>query len=353
MASTTLKAVSAAAAAGQSQPPATPKSPVVEALMAAQSKMKSVLPAHITPEKMARLALNEMRLNDKLRQAAQRNPESFVSSVMLASQLGLEIGGAKGHGYLVPYGSEVKFMPGYRGLIDLARRTGQVSSISVHIVFEKDEFDMVLGIAEKISHKPYLEGDRGKPRLVYAVAHFTDGSHHFDWMSMDEVERIRRISKGANSGPWVDHYGEMVRKTMVRRLAKYLPMSSDRLESAVRVSDAVDTGRSVVIDGDMHFVEEPAGALSAPEDPFAPAAAAATPTDRPDPNTESDAHDQPQRGDDKEHPVAVTYSRLAERVNRAADREAAELVLDESRALPGQQQSELKAIFDERFPAEG
>jgi hypothetical protein len=81
-------------------------------------------------------------------------------------------------------------------------------------------------------------------------------------------------------------------------------------------------------------------------------AASSTPSDRPDPNTESDAHDQPQRGDDKEHPVAVTYSRLADRVNRAADREAAELVLDEGRVLPADQQGELSKLVDAKFPVE-
>lgn len=236
------------------------KDPVVAALTNAMAKMKNVLPTHITPEKMARLSLGELRLNDKLREAAQKNPESFVSAVMLASQSGLEIGGAKGHGYLVPYKGEVTFMPGYRGLIDLARRTGQVTSIGVHVVYEEDEFEMELGLEERVIHKPNLDGDRGKPRLVYGVARFTDGSHHFDWMPMQDVDRIMKGSQSKGDwGPWKDHKPEMIRKTMIRRLTKYLPMSSDRLEKAVDASDAFDAGQT--IDGDFRFVDEPASAL--------------------------------------------------------------------------------------------
>lgn len=254
---------------GQPQVPATAsKDPVVAALMQAQSKMKSLLPAHITPEKMLRLALGELRLNQTLANTAAKNPTSLVSAVMTAASLGLEVGGAKGHGYLVPYNGEVKFMPGYRGLIQLARQSGQVTSISVHIVYDRDTFDLQLGVDETITHKPLLEGDRGKPRFVYGVARFTDGSHHFDWMTIDQVEKIRKLSKQANAGPWKDHYDEMVRKTMVRRLAKYLPMSSDRLESAIAHSDSVDNGGPVTFDGD--FRELDAGAGGSGNDPLAP-----------------------------------------------------------------------------------
>ena len=254
MASTTLQAVKSGGAVASAE-----RSPAIAALTNAIGKMKSVLPEHITGEKMARLALNEMRTNPLLAKIAQKNPESLVASVMLASQLGLEIGGAKGHGYLVPYGDKITFMPGYRGLIALARNSGQVTSISVHIVFEKDEFDMTLGVEEKIVHKPYLEGPRGERRLVYGVAHFTDGAHHFDWMSMADVDHVKKSSQSkGNSGPWKDHTDEMIRKTMVRRLAKYLPLSADRYNAAVAVNDAVDNGRNVTIDGDFNVVEEDA-----------------------------------------------------------------------------------------------
>lgn len=252
---TTLAAVTSGAPAARVQ------DVVVGALKNALSKMKSVLPAHITPEKMSRLALGEMRMNPKLREAAQANPESLVSAMMSASQCGLEIGGAKGHGYLVPFWNnktkrmEIQFIPGYRGLIDLSRRSGQVSSISVHVAYEHDEFDMVLGIDERLTHKPKLDGDRGAPRLVYGVARFTDGSHHFDWMPIGEVDAIMRGSQSKGEwGPWKDNKPEMIRKTMVRRLTKYLPMSSERLEKAIEASDSFDSGQT--IDGDFTFVDD-------------------------------------------------------------------------------------------------
>lgn len=242
--STNLQAVTSQTAPAQRSP-----DPVVAALTGAMSKMKTVLPAHITPEKMARLAMGELRTNRQLAKIAQANPASLVSALMKASQAGLEIGGIKGHGYLVPYGNEITFLPGYRGLIQLARQSGQVTSIGVHIVYEHDVFDMTLGINEDISHKPKLDGDRGEPKLVYGVARFSDGSHHFDWMSMADVERIAAgtQSKG-KSGPWKDHRPEMIRKTMARRLTKFLPLSSDRLEAAIAASDAFDGGQTIDVD---------------------------------------------------------------------------------------------------------
>ena len=261
---TSLKSIQGGATAPA--PTNNARDPVVAAVTGALSKFKSVLPAHITPEKMARLSLGELRLNPKLREAAQANPQSLVSAIMLASQAGLEIGGAKGHGYLVPFNrkekvggewqtiAEVKFIPGYRGLMALARNSGDVSSIGAHIVYANDTFDMTLGVEETIVHKPKLDGDRGAPLLVYGVARFKDGSHHFDWMSMHDVDKIMKSTQSKGEwGPWKDHKPEMIRKTMIRRLTKYLPMSSDRLEAAVAASDTFDSGQT--IDGDGLIVD--------------------------------------------------------------------------------------------------
>lgn len=124
-------------------------------------QIKSVIASNLTPEKMARIALNELRNSDYLAKCAIQNPDSFINSIVQASHLGLEIGGALGQAYLVPFKGEIKMMPGYRGLISLARRSGEITSINAEIVYDQDEFDLSLGLEAKVTHKPKI---RGGPR---------------------------------------------------------------------------------------------------------------------------------------------------------------------------------------------
>lgn len=216
-------------------------------------QIKSVVASSVTPEKMARIALNELRLNSYLATIAMRSPDSFINAVVQASHLGLEIGGALGQCYLVPYKNEVKAIVGYRGLLTLARRSGFITSIKAEMVYENDQFDLELGIETKVSHKPKLDGERGKPKLVYMVAHFTDGGYHFEWMSIAEVNKIRDRSPSANKGssPWTTDYEQMALKTVIRRGWKYLPMSIEMVRSE-QIEAATDAGQKVnfVIEGD-------------------------------------------------------------------------------------------------------
>lgn len=223
----------------------------------AMPQIRLALPKHMTAERMLRVALT----------AAQRNPDllkcdqlSFVGSVVQASQLGLEPDGILGHAYLVPFNNsqtgrkEVQLIAGYKGLIDLARRSGHVTSISAHVVYEKDEFTFVYGIDEKLHHVPHMKGDRGEPVAVYAVAKMKDGGYAFDVMSKAEVEKIRASSKQANKGPWKDHWGEMARKTAIRRLVKYLPLSPE-LQKAVSLDELADAGVPQTLDIEVESSE--------------------------------------------------------------------------------------------------
>lgn len=216
-------------------------------------QIKSVVASSVTPEKMARIALNELRTNSYLAGIAMRNPDSFINSVVQASHLGLEIGGALGQCYLVPYKNEVKAIVGYRGLLTLARRSGFINSIKAEMVYENDEFTLELGIETKVTHKPFLTGDRGKPKLAYMVAHFVDGGHHFEWMSIGEVNKIRDRSPAANKGssPWTTDYEQMALKTVIRRGWKYLPMSIE-MQNHERIETANETGQKVsfTVEGD-------------------------------------------------------------------------------------------------------
>lgn len=221
-------------------------------------QIKSVIASNLTPEKMARIALNELRNNDYLAKIAVQNPESFVNSIVQASHLGLEIGGVLGQAYLVPYKGEIKMMAGYRGLISLARRSGEITSINAEIVYENDTFDLVLGVAPQVTHKPMLDGPRGEPKLAYMVANFKDGGHHFEWMTMEEIMSIKARSSAVQSGkktPWDTDRDEMIRKTVIRRGWKYLPMSIE-MQTAQLIESANEQGKSVVIDGDAVLVQD-------------------------------------------------------------------------------------------------
>lgn len=230
------------------------------ALLAKNMKqIGSVVASTVTPEKMARIALNELRTNAYLMKMAVQSPTSFVNAVMQASHLGLEIGGALGQAYLVPFKGEIKMMPGYRGLLSLARRSGQITSINAELVYENDTFDLELGIEVKVRHKPYLKGARGNPVLGYMVAHFTDGGHHFEWMTIEDIEAVRKRSSAVQSGkktPWDTDYEAMCKKTVIRRGWKYLPMSIE-MQNAEKIEAANDNNQGLVIDGDSVMVTEP------------------------------------------------------------------------------------------------
>jgi recombination protein RecT len=157
---------------------------------------------------------------------------SLAASVMLAAQLGLEPG-TFGHCYLIPYGRDCQFQIGYRGLLELVRRSGQVVSINCEPVYAKDEFSIVLGLDHTITHRPFLDGDRGDLKLVYAVAKLKDGGVQTAWMTAAEIQAHRRKFSKNNSknhpSPWDTDFVEMAKKTVLKRLCKTLPISVDIL----------------------------------------------------------------------------------------------------------------------------
>jgi len=201
------------------------------------------LPKHLTPERMSRIAITELRKNPKLQEC---DPLSFIAAIMQASQLGLEPG-ILGSCYLIPFNNsstgkvECTFMPGYRGFIDLARRSGQITSLVSRAVYSNDEFCYEFGLKEDIKHKPSM-GDRGELIAVYAVAMLKDGGHQFDVMSRKEVDAIRNQSKSKNHGPWVTHYEEMAKKTVLKRLFKWLPCSVE-MQKAVSLDELQEVGK--------------------------------------------------------------------------------------------------------------
>lgn len=202
-----------------------------------EKAMLAVLPKHVTPQRMIKVALSATNRMPALLDCDAR---SIVQAVMLGAELGLEAGGILGEAYLVPYGKQVQLIPGYRGLIKLARQSGEVADIEARAVFERDFFDFEYGLEQKLRHKPSTELEPGKLIQVYSIARLRDGGAHFDVMPLAEVEKIRARSKAGRSGPWVSDYNEMAKKTIVRRLCKMIPMSAERINRALELSDAAD-----------------------------------------------------------------------------------------------------------------
>lgn len=191
------------------------------------------IPKHLTPDRLLRIATTSIRTNPKLKVCT---PESLLGAVMQCAQLGLEPS-ILGHAYLIPYKNkkkengrewyedECQFQIGYKGLIELARRTGQISSIIAHGVHEKDVFEYEYGINDKLRHVP-ADGERGPIVRYYAVAKFKDGGYAFVVMSKRDIEIHRdKFSKTKTYGPWVDHFDEMAKKTVLKALMKYMPIS--------------------------------------------------------------------------------------------------------------------------------
>ena len=214
-----------------------------------QAQMAMALPKNLTAERLTRIVMTEVRKTPALLNC---NQESFFGAVLQCAQLGLEPGSALGHCYLLPFGNgkardgrpNCQLIIGYRGMIDLARRSGQIQSINAYVVHEADDFEYELGLHPDIHHKPSPLADRGPVTYVYAVAVLKGGGVQFEVMSRAEVEAVRAQSKAGKSGPWVTHWDEMARKSVVRKLFKYLPVSIEAVR-AVEIDEKSDRGEIV------------------------------------------------------------------------------------------------------------
>ena len=193
-----------------------------------QGEIAKALPSVLTPERFTRITLSALSTNAKL---AETTPQSFLGAMMTAAQLGLEPNTPLGQAYLIPYRNhgvlECQFQLGYKGLIDLAYRSGEVSTIQAHVVYENDEFEYELGLEPKLRHVP-AKSDRGDPVFFYAVFRTKDGGYGFDVMSVDDVRaHAKKYSKAYSNGPWQTNFEEMAKKTVLKRVLKYAPLKTD------------------------------------------------------------------------------------------------------------------------------
>lgn len=202
-----------------------------------EGEIKKALPSVLTPERFTRMVLTALSVNPKL---GECTPASFLGSMMNAAQLGVEPNTPLGQAYILPYNNkgvmEAQFQLGYKGLIDLAYRSGEVEVVQAHIVYENDEFVCEYGLDPKLSHKP-ASSDRGEPIKVYAVFKTKNGGYGFEVMSMDDVRKhAAKYSKAYNSSfsPWKTNFEEMAKKTVLKKVLKYAPLKSDFVRAVVQ-----------------------------------------------------------------------------------------------------------------------
>lgn len=185
----------------------------------------SLLPSTCSFEKFTRIALTAATKTPDLLKADKR---SFFLACLQCAQDGLVPDGKEGCLIFSKKTNKVQYQPMIGGILKKIRNSGELLSITSQIVYENDFFDYVLGDKEEIIHRPLIDRNRGKPRFLYAIAITKDAGIYREIMSYEEVEHTRRTSsKSPDSGPWVNQWGEMARKTVLKRLAKRLPLSTD------------------------------------------------------------------------------------------------------------------------------
>lgn len=227
-----------------------------------QKQMALAMPKSMTPDRLTRIVMTECRKTPALLKCA---PESFYGAVLQCAALGLEPGSALGHCYLLPFGNgkdrsgrpNAQLIIGYRGMIDLARRSGQIISLQAWTVHAQDTFNYQLGLDPDIQHVPASTADRGPVTHVYAVAKLKGGGIQFEVMSRAEIEKVRSTSKAGNTGPWASHWEEMAKKSVIRRLFKYLPVSIEAVR-AVEIDEKTDRGEATTDQDflDAEFIEK-------------------------------------------------------------------------------------------------
>ena len=228
---------------------------VAQLLETMKPQLATALARHLDPNRFVRVALTTLQRTPALLRCTK---ESFFGSLMECAQLGLAAAragggssewrlrgapprglapdGACGRAYLIPYGDKCQLVPGYRGLLELMRRSGDVLDCYSEVVREGDHFEVVKGLHRDLIHEPATGNEEAPITHVYNVAILKNGLTRFEVMTFNEVEKIRKDSKSGNSGPWKNSWSRMALKTVLRRHANWLPSSAE-LRQAMALDD--------------------------------------------------------------------------------------------------------------------
>lgn len=226
-----------------------------------RSEISRALPKHMDADRLARIVMTVVKQTPKL---GECTPASLLGALMLSAQTGLEPG-PLGHAYFIPrwngrlQANECNWQLGYKGIIELAMRSGKLQSIEAREVCEHDHFEYRYGLDEKLEHVPCMDGDRGELVAVWGLAKFKDGGHYFVVLSRSNIEAARARSQsafdknGKPSGPWATDFNAMARKTAIRRMAPYLPLQAEQAaviahdEAVTRIHDASDITADIAL----------------------------------------------------------------------------------------------------------
>lgn len=220
---------------------------IAQLIEAQKGAIGRALPRTMDPDRFARILVTEVKANPQLMRC---EPLSMLAAVMRAAQLGLEPG-PLGHVYLVPYKNgktgrtDVQFILGYKGIVTLARRSGEIRDLYAEVVYAGDEFDYDLGLHRDLRHKRTKDTDRSTITHAYAVAHFTGGGCVFEVLDELDLKARRGRSRASQSGPWMTDYEAMAKKSAVRALAKWLPLTIEAdqaVQGEERAYDLTDFG---------------------------------------------------------------------------------------------------------------
>lgn len=237
----------------QNNRPANPVASFNAFMQKHKSQLELALPKHLNADRMVRLSLTAFSQNPALQRC---DPKTIFGSIIVASQLGLEIG-VNGQGYLVPYKDKCTFVPGWKGLVDLANRGGRCT-VWTGAVYEGDEFDYMLGDSPYCKHKPCGEFEESKLTHVYAIGRVKDSE-----MPVIEVWPIKKVhahfKKTVVPALQSNHYSKKhleayAKKVALLQVLKYMPQSIE-MSNAVDVSYAAEQGKGITIDGDFVSVD--------------------------------------------------------------------------------------------------
>lgn len=213
-----------------------PKAPVGDAnglkalLIASKKSIAEILPKHITPERLIKTLLVAANRTPKLFECTQM---SVLETINRAAELGLDLSGTLGEAYPVPFGNVCQLIIGYRGLEKLAWQSGEIASIDAEVVYEKDDFKFKKGTEVVVDWSPYLKGDRGAVVGAYACVTMKSGGKLARFLPVSEIEKVRKVSRSGQSGPWTQWWDEMARKTALRRVLKDAPLSTEKFAAAM------------------------------------------------------------------------------------------------------------------------
>ena len=222
--------------------------------------MAQALPDHLSIDRMLRVAMTAITKRPKLLDCDQT---SLFLAIMNSIETGLELDTPTQEAHLIPYYNnkrevmEAQFQIGYRGLEKLARNSNQISSIEVVIVYENEKFECTRGLNPVLVHEPKWDGNRGEARLLYCIVRYKDATllPYVEIMTVEEINKIKATSKAKNSGPWVDHWGEMAKKTISKRAMKHQPMSTS-MARAIELDNKASMGESQLEVADPELLSE-------------------------------------------------------------------------------------------------